>query len=191
MSAEEIERVIAQDLWFLVEGSPCPLRTQLLAAVRRTFERLDDLPRDHPVWALLAVQTVNLVRLIHFTRWQLREGEADEATDLTEVAVDLARGSVISTEAWSRIALRSPETFLEGVLVQGFFNYHLFSAGTFMNDLKRFLVEHDCVDEALAYLRRPETVDNLNIRWLCPNATEADLLAFAELIDAAAALGSG
>lgn len=58
--------------------------------------------------------------------------------------------------------------------------------GSFLNDLKRFLVEHDQVTEALVYLRRPKTIENPCFRWLTPQATTDDLLQFADLIEAAA-----
>jgi hypothetical protein len=186
LSTEDIDDLIAGNFSFLLEESPCALREVMLRSVRRTLERLDGLDREHPVWSLLAVQTVNRSRLRSYTGWQVHYGEADEATDLAIVAQDLAAGSCISTEAWSRLASRSSAWRLEGPLIQGFFNYHLFDAGTFMNDLKRHLVEHDQVAEALAYLRRPEAIENLCFRWLTPTATAADLLTFANLIDLAA-----
>ena len=187
VSTEDVETLIAEQFYFLVEGSPCDLREKLLAGVRQTLHALDGLDREHhPVWVLLAVQTVNASRLHHYVRWLLRQGEADEATDLTIVVQDLAAGCLISNEAWVRLAERDPSWRLEPPLVQGFFNFHLFGAGSFLNDLKRLLVDRDQVDEALAYLRRPETVESPSFRWLTPNATTADLLSFAEMIDAAA-----
>jgi hypothetical protein len=55
-----------------------------------------------------------------------------------------------------------------------------------MNDLKRYLVERDQVAEALAFLRRPEAIENPCFRWLTPQAAAGDLVAFAEMIEAAA-----
>jgi len=186
LSAHDIERLLAERYAFLSKDVPCALRESLLASVRRMLEELDALDRDHPVWSLLAVQTVNASRLRSYTGWLVYYGKANEATDLTIVAQDLAAGSVISTEAWSRLANRSPAWRLEGPLVQGFFNFHLFGAGRFMNDLKRFLVEHDQVDEARAFLRQPEAIENPCFRWLTPRAKSGDLLSFAEMIEAAA-----
>jgi len=171
---------------FLGGESPCRLREALLQGVRRTIEELDALDREHPVWSLLAVQTVNASRLRSYTGWLLHNGQADESTDLAIVAQDLGAGSIVSTEAWARLASRAAAWRLEGPLVQGFFNFHLFGAGSFLNDLKRFLVERDLVSEALAYLRRPKTLENPCFRWLTPKATATDLIAFAEMIEAAA-----
>lgn len=185
MSAEDVEVLIDQ-FFFLREGPPSPFREALLRNLRRTIEDLDALDRDHPVWSLLAVQTVNHVRLMSYTGWRVYHGQADEATDLAIVALDLLAGCRISTEAWKRLAGRSPAWRLEAPLLQGFFNFHLFSAGTFMNDLKAFLVETDQVSDALAYLRRPGTIEHPDFRWLTPNATAKDILYFAELVEAAA-----
>ncbi|HEV7671278.1 MAG TPA: hypothetical protein VGS22_22400 [Thermoanaerobaculia bacterium] len=79
MSAQDVDRLLA-GFSFLVEDRPCALRKILLASVRRTLEDLDALDRDHPVWSLLAIQTVNASRLRCFTGWQLRNGLAGEAT---------------------------------------------------------------------------------------------------------------
>ncbi len=107
MSAQDIDHLLAERYAFLSEDVPCTLREILFASVRQMLEELDALDRDHPVWSLLAVQTVNASRLDRFVGWQLWNGLAGEAADWTIVAHDLAAGSCVSTEAWGRLAKSS------------------------------------------------------------------------------------
>lgn len=184
MSADDVELVLRETFELLLTGPRCALREVLQDSVRAALVELDALDRGHPVWAYLAVQTVNHSRLSSFLGWQIDHGLAGEGTWWARFADDLWSGSCVSVEAWSRLEDLSPSWRYEWALLQGFYNFFLFSPGRWLGELAGYLVRQDLVAPALAYLRRPETVDEPCVRWLAPGATAKDLLAFAETIEA-------
>ena len=99
MSLEDVDRVLGGSFRFLLEGSPCALRETLLDSVRANLMELDVLDRNHPVWAFLAVQTVNRSRLGSFLGWKIYHGLADERVYWANMARDLAAGSRLSEAA--------------------------------------------------------------------------------------------
>ncbi len=185
MSAEDVDRVLNQEFAFLLSGPSCVLRETLLDSVRGHLLELDALDRNHPVWAFLAVQTVNLSRLGSFMGWKIRQGLADERVYWTNMAQDLGAGSCVSLEAWSQLEKLSRTWRYEWALFQGFFNFHLFSPGRWMNELKGYLVERDLVSPALDRLRQPDLLIDPCVQWLTPGATREDLMSYAEAIEAA------
>jgi hypothetical protein len=184
MSLDDVERVLAGAFEPLPEGPPCPLRELLRDGVRAALLELDALDRGHPVWAYLAVQTVNRTRLRNYLGWKASRGLADERTWWAIIDQDLGTGSCVSVEAWTQLETLSPAWRFEWALLQGFFNFHLFSADRWLEELKGWLVRRGLVAPALAYLRRPETVDEPCLRWLTPEATSQNLLAYAEALEA-------
>lgn len=187
MSTEDVDRVLREDFLFLLDGPSCVLRETLLDSVRDMLLELDALDRNHPVWAFLAVQTVNPSRLGSFVGWKIYHGLADERAYWTRMARDLSAGSCVSSEAWSELEKLSRVWRYEWALLQGFFNFHLFSPGKWMEELKGYLVRRDLVTPSLEFLQRPELIDDPCVRWLAPEATQQDLLEYAELVDAARA----
>jgi hypothetical protein len=184
VSLEDVDRLLRESFLFLLDGPPCALRETLLDSVRANLMELDALDRNHPVWAFLAVQTVNRSRLGSFMGWKIHHGLADERVYWTNMARDLWAGSRVSSEAWSRLETLSPTWRYEWALLQGFFNFHLFSPGKWMEELKGYLERRDLVRPALDYLRQPALLDDPCVRWLTPGATQQDLIEYAEAIEA-------
>ena len=184
MSIEDVDRLL-RECHSLHEGPPCILRETLCDSVRANLLELDALDRNHPVWAYLAVQTVNRSRFDSFLGWKIHHGLADERVYWAMMAHDLGAGSCVSVRAWSQLEKLSPTWRYEWALLQGFFNFHLFSAGKWMEELKGYLVQRDLVRPALDYLRQPTLAGDPCVKWLAPKARQRDLMEYAELIDAA------
>jgi hypothetical protein len=183
MSADDVEQVLQEIFPLLLTGPRCALREVLQESVRAALVELDALDRGHPVWAYLAVQTVNHSRLSNFLGWQVDHGLAGAGTWWAKFADDLWSGSCVSVEAWARLEELSPRWRYEWAVLQGFYNFHLFSPGRWLGELAGYLERQGLVAPALAYLRRPETVDEPCVRWLAPGVTAEDLLEFAEVIE--------
>lgn len=66
---------------------------RIKGALLRALQRVDDLPRDHPVWRYLAVQTVNEHRLSEHSARVLRDTPLDKDALWSRIAGDLANGS--------------------------------------------------------------------------------------------------
>jgi hypothetical protein len=62
-------------------------------ALLRALQRVDDLPRDHPVWRYMAVQTVNDYRLFEHSARILRDTPLDKDALWSRIAGGLANGS--------------------------------------------------------------------------------------------------
>lgn len=182
MRVQDVDSLLAEHFDFLLGEARCPFQAVLLESVRSLLDELDGLDRDHPIWSLLAVETVNLSRLRSFAFWQLHHGVDREATDWTIVALDLAAGSVVSSAAWTRLAARSSAWRLEWVLAQGLFNWSRFGPGLFLADLARWLREREQMTTALNLLR-PSSPRDLAFAWLAPDATATDIAHFADLIE--------
>lgn len=187
MSREDVDRLLHEEYPFFQGDEPCALREILGRSVRQELLELDGLERSHPVWSHLAVQTVNRARLASFLGWKLHHGLASEAAYWTLMADDLCTGSVVSVEAWEGLEKTSHDWRTEYALLQGFYNFHLFSAGRWMEEVKGFLVRRGRVEAALAYLRQPGLSDEPCLRWLAPDADPVRIAEYAALLDAAQA----
>lgn len=66
---------------------------RIKGALLRALQRVDDLPRDHPVWRYLAVQTVNEHRLSEHSARILRDAPLDNDALWAGIAGGLANGS--------------------------------------------------------------------------------------------------
>jgi hypothetical protein len=187
MSLEDVDRLLHEQFSFFQGDEPCELREILGSSIRQELLELDGLDRNHPVWSHLAVRTVNRARLSSFLGWKVHHGLAGEATYWTLMVDDFYTGSVVSVEAWGELEKISRAWRYEYALLQGFYNFHRFSAGRWMEEVKGFLVQRHRVEAALDYLRQPGLDDGPCLRWLAPEADPGRLAEYAALLAAAQA----
>jgi len=81
------------------------LKSTLLA----TLEELDQLPREHPVWALMANQKVNQYRLAKLVKLRLRSDPLDCGARWVRIAIGLVNGAnEFPKEDWTALLQGSP-----------------------------------------------------------------------------------
>ncbi|HKV10768.1 MAG TPA: hypothetical protein VJ725_21685 [Thermoanaerobaculia bacterium] len=137
---------------------------RIKGALLRALQRLDDLPRDHPVWRYLAVQTVNPHRLTEHSLRLLQENPLDKDALWSLIAIDLVYGSSsFPHEHWQRLLL-AEERFDTDWLVFGGLLWSIAVGDESVEELTQFLARNGLCDQALPVLKSLESGENAYAR---------------------------
>ena len=108
MARRHVREFMKTKLTRELRGVPRPVavrKSDFLRQLRRSTLKLllelDALSRDHEVWSLMAVKTVNQSRLSHYVSFTLRHEPCDYDSLVVRLATDFSLGSCTSAkELW-------------------------------------------------------------------------------------------
>ncbi|HSF39359.1 MAG TPA: hypothetical protein VLT87_06155 [Thermoanaerobaculia bacterium] len=133
---------------------------RIKGALLRALQRVDDLPRDHPVWRYLAVQTVNPYRLTEHCHRLLRDNPLDKDALWALVAVDLANGSDrFPEDSWQSLLL-AEESFDPDWLIFAGLLWSTAVGDESVDALAQFLLRNGLCEKVMPVLRSLESGEN-------------------------------
>ncbi|HSK78673.1 MAG TPA: hypothetical protein VLQ45_19620 [Thermoanaerobaculia bacterium] len=133
---------------------------RIKGALLRALQRVDDLPRDHPVWRYLAVQTVNPYRLTEHCHRLLRDNPLDKDSLWALVAVNLANGSDrFPEDSWESLLL-AEESFDPDWLIFAGLLWSTAVGDESVEELTQFLLRNGLCEKVMPILRSLESGEN-------------------------------
>ena len=132
---------------------------RIKGALLRALERLDDLPRDHPVWRYLAVQTVNPYRLTEHSLQLLRENPLDKDALWSLIALELTHGSGFPRDYWQHLLVAEENFDPDWLIFAGLFEA-LSDGGESFEGLTRFLAQNGLCEKVMPVLKSLESGEN-------------------------------
>ncbi|HSN88733.1 MAG TPA: hypothetical protein VL025_18360, partial [Thermoanaerobaculia bacterium] len=133
---------------------------RIKGALLRTLQRVNDLPRDHPVWRYLAVQTVNPYRLTEHCHRLLRDNPLDKDPLWALVAVDLANGSDrFPEDSWQSLLL-AEESFDPDWLIFAGLLWSTAVGDESVDALAQFLLRNGLCERVMPVLKSLESGEN-------------------------------
>ena len=133
---------------------------RIKGALLRALQRVDDLPRDHPVWRYLAVQTVNPYRLTEHCHQLLRDNPLDKDSLWALVAVNLANGSdQFPADSWQSLLLAEERFDTDWLIFAGLLG-SIAVGDESVAELTRFLTRNGLCGEVIPLLKSLESGEN-------------------------------
>lgn len=130
---------------------------RIKGALLRALQRVDDLPRDHPVWRYMAVQTVNPYRLNEHSLQRLRENLLDTDALWALIAGNLATGgSSFLQEDWQSLLLAEESFDVDWPIFAGLLWSLAVGAPESAQELSLFLTRNGLFERAIPTLRSLE-----------------------------------
>jgi hypothetical protein len=137
---------------------------RIKGALLRSLQRVDDLPRDHPVWRYMAVQAVNPYRLGEHSLRLLRDNPLDKDARWAMVALNLANGSSdFPHDDWQHLLL-AEERFDAAWLIFASLLWSLAVGDESVEELLQFLTRNGLCGEVLPILKSLESGENTYAR---------------------------
>jgi hypothetical protein len=134
---------------------------RIKGALLRELQRVDDLPRDHPVWKYMAVQTVNPYRLTEHSLRRLRDDPLETDALWTLIADNLANGgSSFPQEHWQSLLLAEKSFDADWPIFAGLLWSLAVGSPESVEELSLFLTRNGLCERAIPTLKSLEAGEN-------------------------------
>jgi hypothetical protein len=134
---------------------------RIKGALLRALQQVDDLPRDHPVWRYMAVQTVNPYRLSQHAFLRLRDNPLETDALWSLIAGNLANGSDSFPRDYWRSLLLAEESFDPDWLIFAGLLWSLaVGSPESVEELSLFLTRNGLCERAIPTLKSLEAGEN-------------------------------
>ena len=126
----------------------------------RALQRVDDLPRDHPVWRYMAVQTINPHRLSEHSLQLLRDNPLDKDARWAMIALNLANGSSeFPHDDWQHLLLAEEHFDTDWLIFAGLL-WSIAVGDESVEELAQFLTRNGLCEMVIPVLKSLESGKN-------------------------------